>query len=128
MSSGSPPAYLLWAVLACTFQAFMTLHLWSYDRFQCLKWSSGRQPGAFKRVMTYSYVATVPLLVVFSVAVTILKYREGYVTLLDTVLPTPLALWHHTHLQWVLPLYFVLSFAWAFELSVPLLSYLRRHD
>lgn len=34
------------------FQAFMTLHLWSYDRFQCLKWSSGRQPGAFKRVMT----------------------------------------------------------------------------
>ncbi|KAK0212324.1 hypothetical protein DFS33DRAFT_1280685 [Desarmillaria ectypa] len=116
MSSGSPPAYLLWAVLACTFQAFMTLHLWSYDRFQCLKWSSGRQPGAFKRVMTYSYVATVPLLVVFSVAVTILKYREGYMTILDTVLPRPLSVWHHDHLRWVLPLYFILSFAWAFEL------------
>jgi hypothetical protein len=35
------------------FMAFLVLHLWGYDRFQCLKWDSGRQPGAFKRVMTY---------------------------------------------------------------------------
>lgn len=28
------------------------IHLWMYDKFQCLKWGSGRQPGAFKRVMT----------------------------------------------------------------------------
>ena len=34
------------------FLGFMLYHLWSYDKFRCLHWSSGRQPGAFKRVMT----------------------------------------------------------------------------
>lgn len=117
MSNGTPTAYLLWAILSCIvsphihhyhyrmanprfqqFLAFLVVHLWAYDRFNCLKWDSGRQPGAFKRVMTYvlsllptacciltaacgsirySYLATVPLLVVFSVATTALKFKEG---------------------------------------------------
>ena len=37
------------------FLFFLTQHLWNYDRFNCLKWNSGRQPGAFKRVMTVSF-------------------------------------------------------------------------
>ncbi|PPQ81175.1 hypothetical protein CVT24_009475 [Panaeolus cyanescens] len=55
MSSGSPSAYLLWAILSSIFLVFLFLHLWAYDRFNCLKWHSGRQPGAFKRVMTYDF-------------------------------------------------------------------------
>lgn len=34
---------------------FLLLHLWCYDRFACLRWNAGRQPGAFKRVMTYAF-------------------------------------------------------------------------
>lgn len=80
MSSVSSAAFLLWAILAvivrrnrskhlrkpadspsCSppllrpqFLVFLTQHLWNYDRFNCLRWNSGRQPGAFKRVMTVS--------------------------------------------------------------------------
>lgn len=42
-----------WCLFWKQFLAFLLLHLWAYDRFNCLKWDSGRQPGAFKRVMTY---------------------------------------------------------------------------
>lgn len=73
ISSG--PSYLvLWIALATgrrsidlrylpviQFAGFLVFHLWSYDRFQCLRWNSGRQPGAFKRVMTVSS-ETFPLL------------------------------------------------------------------
>ena len=68
MSDGSPAAYLLWAILSCLvcqsqklyslllnsykFLVFLVLHLWAFDRFDCVRWKSGRQPGAFKRVMT----------------------------------------------------------------------------
>ena len=49
--------HLLAGVALTQFLAFLLLHLWAYDRFNCLKWDSGRQPGAFKRVMTYVYSA-----------------------------------------------------------------------
>ncbi|KAJ7647885.1 hypothetical protein FB45DRAFT_1020096 [Roridomyces roridus] len=117
MSTGSPSAYLLWAVLSVAFFWFMILHLWSYDRFKCLRWNSGRQPGAFKRVMTYSYFATVPLIMVFSVAISALKYQEGFLALPDgTIMPRPFELWKANHLRWMLPLYFILSIAWGLEL------------
>ncbi len=71
MSIGSPTAYLLWSILStivrirchsiwssfwtsnAQFLIFLVVHLWLYDRFNCVKWDSGRQPGAFRRVMTY---------------------------------------------------------------------------
>ncbi|KAJ7645935.1 hypothetical protein DFH06DRAFT_1210746 [Mycena polygramma] len=117
MSNGSASAYLLWALLAVSFFTFMLIHLWSYDKFKCLRWDSGRQPGAFKRVMTYSYFATVPLLMVFSVAMTALKYQEGAFVLDDgTIMPRPFAVWQKIHLRWIIPLYFILSIAWSLEL------------
>ncbi|KJA28099.1 hypothetical protein HYPSUDRAFT_97301, partial [Hypholoma sublateritium FD-334 SS-4] len=117
MSDGSPTAFLLWAILACIFLAFLLLHLWAYDRFNCLKWDSGRQPGAFKRVMTYSYIGTLPLLVVFGVAMTVFKFKAGYVMLADgSIAPRPLELWATGDRHWLLPLYFVLSTGWSLEL------------
>jgi hypothetical protein len=75
------------------FLAFHLAHLWSYDRFHCLKWNpSGRQPGAFKRFMSvrlpppslpaltpsqYTYLATLSCLVCFGVAFTFIKFQEG---------------------------------------------------
>ncbi|KAF7290056.1 hypothetical protein HMN09_01310700 [Mycena chlorophos] len=116
MKYGSPSAYLLWALLAVAFFIFMLIHIWFYDKFKCLRWDSGRQPGAFKRVMTYSYFATVPLLMVFGVATAALKYQEGSILFEGSILPRPLSIWAPSHLRWVLPLYFVLSIAWALEI------------
>ncbi|PPQ72203.1 hypothetical protein CVT25_006597 [Psilocybe cyanescens] len=117
MSNGSATAFLLWAILSCIFLAFLLLHLWAYDQFKCLKWDAGRQPGAFKRVMTYSYIATLPLLVVFGLAMTALKFSEGFwVTPDGQIVPRPLALWAPHHRHWLLPLYFVLSIAWSLEI------------
>ncbi|EGO26375.1 hypothetical protein SERLADRAFT_436189 [Serpula lacrymans var. lacrymans S7.9] len=113
------------------FLCFLVFHIWSYDRFNCLKWNSGRQPGAFKRVMTstlfshtqYSYLATLPLLVIFSIAFTIIKYKEGYVIAPHgQIIPKPTEFYDKVNERWILPLYFVFSIAWAFELVVAILG------
>ncbi|KAF8058689.1 hypothetical protein FPV67DRAFT_1785750 [Lyophyllum atratum] len=116
MGNGSPTAFLLWAILSCIYLVFLLMHLWNYDRFQCLRWDSGRQPGAFKRVMTYSYLATVPLLVIFSVAMTVIKFKEGFIVAPGgTIMPRPFILWDSSNRNWILPLYFVISIAWSLE-------------
>ncbi|KAH7910037.1 hypothetical protein BJ138DRAFT_985926, partial [Hygrophoropsis aurantiaca] len=115
--SNSPTAYLLWSILSCLFFCFLIFHLWNYDRFKCLRWNSGRQPGAFKRVMTYSYVATLSLLVVYSVALTIFKFQEGYVPGPQGFdIPQPLDTYSPANKKWILPLLFSLSGAWACEI------------
>ncbi|KAG6816707.1 hypothetical protein H0H87_003682 [Tephrocybe sp. NHM501043] len=115
MSNGSPTAYLLWAILSSIYLVFLLLHLWHYDRFACLRWDAGRQPGAFKRVMTCA-LSTVPLLVIFSVALTVLKFKEGFNVASDgSITPVPFSMWSTPNRHWVLPLYFVLSVAWSLE-------------
>ncbi|KAJ3981418.1 hypothetical protein F5890DRAFT_1376594, partial [Lentinula detonsa] len=116
MSGFSPSTYLLWSILACLFESFLVAHLYSYDKFQCVKWGSGRQPGAFKRIMTYSYLATVPLLMVYSLTMTVLAYQQGLVWLKISVLALPFSSWTHTAKKRLLPLFFVLASAWALEL------------
>ncbi|TCD61622.1 hypothetical protein EIP91_008146, partial [Steccherinum ochraceum] len=127
MSTASPSAFLLWAILSVlvrlpistsfNFLFFLVYHLWSYDRFKCLHWSSGRQPGAFKRVMTYSYLFSVPLLAVFSIAMTVIKFREGYImTPTNQITPKPLNLYAPHNRAWLLPLDFIFSAVWALEL------------
>ncbi|KAJ3784031.1 hypothetical protein GGU10DRAFT_39201 [Lentinula aff. detonsa] len=117
MSGFSPSTYLLWSILACLFESFLVAHLYSYDKFQCVKWGSGRQPGAFKRIMTYSYLATVPLLMVYSLTMTVLAYQQGFFTTVDgKILALPFSSWTHTAKKRLLPLFFVLASAWALEL------------
>ncbi|KAI0684001.1 hypothetical protein BC835DRAFT_1392312 [Cytidiella melzeri] len=117
MSTASPTAYLLWAILSILFLGFLLYHLWSYDKFRCLLWSSGRQPGAFKRIMTYSYMSSVPLFAVYSVATTVIKFKEGYTYTQDSrIIPTPLDLYSPESRRWILPLNFIFSFAWGLEL------------
>ncbi|KAI0943973.1 hypothetical protein AcV7_010358 [Taiwanofungus camphoratus] len=117
MSTASPTAFLLWAILSVLFLVFLVYHLWSYDHFRCVLWSAGRQPGAFKRVMTYSYLGSVPLFVVYSVATTVIKYKEGFVVTPDArIIPRPVGAYSAAARAWVVPLNFVFSFAWALEL------------
>ncbi|RPD69006.1 hypothetical protein L226DRAFT_563597 [Lentinus tigrinus ALCF2SS1-7] len=116
MSAASPTAFSLWAILSVLFLIFLVHHLWCYDRFKCLRWSAG-QHGAFKRVMTYSYLGAVPLLAVYSIGMTVIKYREGFAHLPDrTILPVPINDYRDANRSWVLPLQFVFSFAWALEM------------
>ncbi|KAF8435161.1 hypothetical protein L210DRAFT_1020678 [Boletus edulis BED1] len=119
MPGGSPTAFLLWSILATLFYCFHLFHLWSYDRFQCLKWNqSGRQPGAFKRFMSYTYLATLSCLVCFGVAFTFLKFREGFiVTPSGQITPVPLEYYSPQNKKWVLPLLLVFSVAWGCELQ-----------
>ncbi|KAI0645083.1 hypothetical protein C8Q79DRAFT_1011192 [Trametes meyenii] len=117
MSTASSTAFLLWAILSVLFLVFLVHHLWCYDKFKCLRWSAGRQPGAFKRVMTYSYLGAVPLFAVFSIGTAIIKYREGFVPAPDgTFIPRPIQMYREENREWVLPLQFVFSIAWALEL------------
>ncbi|KAJ4486996.1 hypothetical protein C8R41DRAFT_868181 [Lentinula lateritia] len=81
MSYTSPSCYLMWALLSCTLFAFLIYHLYSFDRFKCLKWNDGPYSGAFKRVMTYSYFLTIPLFMVYAVGFSVIKYKEGYIAL-----------------------------------------------
>ncbi|KAL1937864.1 hypothetical protein VTO73DRAFT_12757 [Trametes versicolor] len=116
MSTASPTAFLLWAILSVLFLIFLVHHLWCYDKFKCLRWSAGRQAGAFKRVMTYSYLGTVPLLAVYSIGMSVIKYREGFVIAPDgTFVPRPIEFYQDPNRSWVLPLQFVFSIAWALE-------------
>ncbi|KAH7928722.1 hypothetical protein BV22DRAFT_1058470 [Leucogyrophana mollusca] len=115
--SNSPTAYLLWSILSCLFFCFLVFHLWKYDRFKCLRWNSGRQPGAFKRVMTHTYVATLTLLVIYSVAITVFKFQEGYVLSPQGVnIPQLFEFYTPANKRWILPLLFILSAAWACEI------------
>ncbi|KAI0629539.1 hypothetical protein C8Q77DRAFT_292355 [Trametes polyzona] len=116
MSTASPTAFLLWAILSVLFLIFLVHHLWSYDKFKCLRWSAGRQPGAFKRVMTYSYLGAVPLFAIYSIGMTVIKYREGFMIAPDgTFMPRLVDMYQEPNRSWVLPLQFVFSFAWALE-------------
>lgn len=117
MSTASPTAYLLWSILSVLFLGFLIYHLWSYDKFKCLAWSAGRQPGAFKRVMTYSYLSSVPLFTLYSIATTVIKFQEGYImTPEHKIFPRPLDTYPPHSKAWIIPLNFVFSIAWALEL------------
>jgi len=60
---------------------FLLFHLWSFDRFKCLKWNSGPYSGAFKRVMTYSYLISIPLIMAYAIGFAVIKYSEGFILL-----------------------------------------------
>ncbi|KZS87113.1 hypothetical protein SISNIDRAFT_461207 [Sistotremastrum niveocremeum HHB9708] len=117
----SPAATLSWSIYAAIFEVFLLAHLYRYDKFQCIRWKSGRQPGTFKRVMTYSYLGTVPLILFYAVAMTVIKYRQGYVSLpLLGVVPKPYPLWPKDDQHWILPLFFVIAIAWGLEVTTHL--------
>ncbi|KAF8504868.1 hypothetical protein F5888DRAFT_1792296 [Russula emetica] len=107
MSNGSWTAFLSWAILASLFLAFFLYHLWRYDRLQCIKWNAGRQPGAFRRLMIYSYLGSTTMFMTFGVGIATLKFKE--------VFPKPADLWSKGHQHTLLALFFVFSVAWALE-------------
>ncbi|KAJ4468363.1 hypothetical protein C8J55DRAFT_203079 [Lentinula edodes] len=117
MSHTSPSSYLIWAILSCMLGIFLVYHLYAFDKFKCLKWNNGPYSGAFKRIMTYSYLLSIPLIITYSVGFAIIKYKEGFVYLeLEGVVPTPYQLWAPLSKSAIFPLTLCFTMAWALEM------------
>ncbi|KAJ7686805.1 hypothetical protein B0H17DRAFT_1013292 [Mycena rosella] len=115
MSHSSPATYLVWSILVSLSCLFLLFHLWSFDRFQCLKWNTGSS-GAFKRVMTYSYMITVPLMMIYAYGFTIIKYQQGFIEFEGAIIPKPYNLWPESDQRVIFPLMLVFSLAWGLEM------------
>ncbi|KAF5387270.1 hypothetical protein D9757_006829 [Collybiopsis confluens] len=117
MSHATPASYLVWSLLSCMLGIFLIYHLWSFDRFKCLRWNNGPHSGAFKRVMTYSYLLSIPLIITYSVGFAIIKYNEGYIQLpVYGILPTPYTRWSSASQSAIFPLTLCFSIGWSFEM------------
>lgn len=117
MSHTSAASYLVWTLITAILGIFLIFHLWSFDRFKCLKWNSGPYSGAFKRVMTYSYMCSIPLIFIYALGNTVIKYKEGIIihpTL--GAIPKPYQLWEPAARRSIFPLMLIFSFAWGLEM------------
>ncbi|PCH36589.1 hypothetical protein WOLCODRAFT_140511 [Wolfiporia cocos MD-104 SS10] len=113
----SPATFLTWAVLSVLLGVFLVYHLWRFDRFKCLRWNHGPYSGAFKRVMTYTYLLDVPLIIVYSVGFCVIMYKVGYIDLPGYgVIPMPYALWPEHYKRFIFPLNLVFSIVWSLEM------------
>ncbi|KAH9061909.1 hypothetical protein EDB87DRAFT_1674150 [Lactarius vividus] len=116
MSHSTPEVFLVWTILSCLLCIFVVYHLWSFDRFHCLRWNQGND-GGFKRLMTYNYILGMPFWVAYSVGFCVIKYSEGYIFLPEIgVIPKPYQLWSQSHRNALLPLYLCISVAWGMEM------------
>lgn len=117
MTHTSPASYLVWTGLCALHWSFLVFHLWSFDRFKCLKWNNGPHNGAFKRIMTYSYLVTVPLLSIYTLGNTIIKYNEGFIIYPGVgIIPKPHQLWSPLARSTVFPLMLLFSIGWSLEM------------
>ncbi|KAH9976362.1 hypothetical protein BGW80DRAFT_1168046 [Lactifluus volemus] len=112
----TPATYIVWSILSILLGIFLVYHLWCFDRFRCLRWNQGSQ-GTFKRVMTYAYLLSVPLLITYAVGFSVIKYSEGFIELPGFgIIPNPYELWTSAHRNAIIPLYFCVACAWGLEM------------
>ncbi|KAF8161372.1 hypothetical protein B0H34DRAFT_700676 [Crassisporium funariophilum] len=117
MSHSSPASYLVWTLMTFVLFTFLLFHLWSFDRFKCLKWNSGAHSGAFKRVMTYSYLVTIPLIFTYALGNTVIKYHEGFIAHpLYGIIPRPSQMWEPMARNTIFPLMLFFSVGWSLEM------------
>ncbi|KAI0326063.1 hypothetical protein GY45DRAFT_1374235 [Cubamyces sp. BRFM 1775] len=117
MSHTSPATYLVWSILSSLLGCFLVFHLWKFDRFRCLRWNNGPYSGAFKRLMTYTYLLSVPCIMAYSIGFAVIKYEEGLLYVPEYgVVPKPWQLWSQAHKSAIFPLYLLFTIAWALEM------------
>ncbi|KAJ7133688.1 hypothetical protein C8R43DRAFT_643074 [Mycena crocata] len=116
MSHTSPATYLVWSIISCILFAFLVFHMWSFDHFKCLRWNNGPYSGAFKRLMTYSYLLSVPLIMTYALGFTIIKYQQGFVDFNGHIIPKPYTEWPESSQKAIFPLMLTFTFAWSLEM------------
>ncbi|KIY66962.1 hypothetical protein CYLTODRAFT_422976 [Cylindrobasidium torrendii FP15055 ss-10] len=120
MSIAPASSYVVWSIVSISLYTFLIYHIRAFDNFKCLRWNNDKS-GAFKRFMTYAYLINVPLLIVFSLGYTVIKYKEGdIVHPLLGIIPKPQELWSSAHRAAVFPLNLAFSVAWSLEMVVHL--------
>ncbi|KIP03605.1 hypothetical protein PHLGIDRAFT_55317, partial [Phlebiopsis gigantea 11061_1 CR5-6] len=116
MSHSTPATLLVWAVLSVLLGIFLVHHLYRYDRFKCLKWNHNLHSGAFKRIMTYTYLINVPLITIYSIGFATIKYKMGWMEVPGHgIVPTPWQYWPKMYQHAILPLYLIFSVGWSLE-------------
>ncbi|KAJ7111068.1 hypothetical protein C8R44DRAFT_536469, partial [Mycena epipterygia] len=113
MTHSSPAAYLVLGLGTVILFSFLIFHLWSFDRFKCLKWNNGANSGTFKRVMTYSYLLSTPLIMTYALGFAVIKYRQGYIEYEGTIIPKPYTLWPDAERRAIFPLMFAFTVGWS---------------
>ncbi|KAI0695189.1 hypothetical protein C8T65DRAFT_584489 [Cerioporus squamosus] len=117
MSHTTPATYLVWSILSCLLGCFLVFHLYKFDKFKCLKLSNGPYTGAFKRLMTYTYLLSVPAVMAYSIGFAVIKYQEGFTVLPEYgIVPMPWQMWSQQHKNAILPLYLLFTISWSFEM------------
>ncbi|KAH9925713.1 hypothetical protein B0H21DRAFT_781378 [Amylocystis lapponica] len=117
MCHTSASTYLTWSLLSVLLGAFLFFHLWKFDRFQCLKWNNGPYSGAFKRIMTYTYLLSVPLIMSYSVGFAVIKYKMGFKDIAGVgIVPTPYEYWPEVYRRAIFPLNMLFTFELCFWL------------
>jgi len=67
--------------------------------------------------MTYTYILTLPLVLVYGLGNSIIKYQEGFVLHPELgVIPKPYMYWTPAHQDAIFPLMITFSIAWSFEM------------
>ncbi|KAJ7866480.1 hypothetical protein B0H13DRAFT_2236838 [Mycena leptocephala] len=120
MSHTSPATYLVWSIITCILFAFMVFHMWSFDRFRCLRWNNGPHSGAFgafKRVMTYTYLFSVPGIMTYAVGFAVIKYQQGFVEFEGTIIPKPYIRWPESSRRAIFPLMLTFTISWSLEID-----------
>ncbi|KAJ7225064.1 hypothetical protein B0H12DRAFT_278857 [Mycena haematopus] len=116
MSHTSPASYLVWGIISVILFVFLVYHMYSFDHFRCLKWNRDPESGTFKRIMTYSYLLGVPLIMTYAVGFAIIKYRQGFVAIEGVVIPKPYTAWPEAERRAIFPLMLTFAVAWSFEM------------
>ncbi|KAF7344136.1 hypothetical protein MVEN_01703800 [Mycena venus] len=113
MTHSSPAAYLVLGIGTSILFSFLLFHLWSFDHFKCLRWKNGGNSRAFKRVMTYSYLLSVPLILIYALGFAVIKYRQGFIEYEDGMIPKPYILWPVEERRAIFPLMLTFSVGWG---------------
>ncbi|KAF7364285.1 hypothetical protein MSAN_01088400 [Mycena sanguinolenta] len=114
MSHTSPASYLVWGIVSAIIFIFLVYHMYSFDRFRCLRWN--HNAGAFKRIMTYSYLLGVPMIMTFALGSAAIKYRQGFIVFEGAIVPKPYQLWPEADQKAIFPLMLMFTVAWSFEM------------
>ncbi|KAJ7026874.1 hypothetical protein C8F04DRAFT_1123980 [Mycena alexandri] len=116
MTHTSPESYLVWGLVTSVLFTFLVYHMWSFDRFQCLRWNNSPNSGAFKRVMTYCYLLSVPLIATYAIGFTVIKYRQGLMEFEGAIVPKPYIFWPENERRAIFPLMLTFTVAWSLEM------------
>ncbi|KAI0767195.1 hypothetical protein C8Q74DRAFT_938168 [Fomes fomentarius] len=117
MSHTTPATYIIWSIMSSLLAGFLVFHLWKFDRFKCLRLNNGPYSGAFKRLMTYTYLLSVPGILTYSVGFAVIKYEEGFVDLpVYGIVPRPWQMWTQSHKDAIFPFYLLFTISWSLEM------------